>query len=52
VPAGAVFVEGWGGVSLRTIERKRRFAFVAPDYCTAELVGFVEERLGALVGRG
>ena len=52
VPAGAVFVEGWGGVSLRTIERKRRFCFVAPEYCTAELVGFVEERLEALVGKG
>jgi molybdopterin-guanine dinucleotide biosynthesis protein len=49
VPAGAMFVEGWGGVSLRTIERKRRFEFVAPEYCTAGLVGFVEERLGALV---
>jgi hypothetical protein len=49
VPTGAVFAEGWGGVSLRTIERKRRFEFVAPEYCTAELAGFVEERLGALV---
>jgi len=49
VPAGAVFAEGWGGVSLRTIERKPRFEFVAPEYCTAELAAFVEERLGALV---
>jgi len=49
VPAGAVFVEGWGGVSLRTIERKRRFAFVPPEYCTAELATFVEARLRALV---
>ena len=49
VPAGAVFTEGWGGASLRTIERKPRFEFVAPEYCTAELAAFVEERLGALV---
>jgi hypothetical protein len=49
VPAGAAFTEGWGGVSLRTIGRKRRFEFVAPEYCTAALSGFVEERLGALV---
>lgn len=52
VPAGAVFEDGWGGVSLRMIERKPRFEFVAPEYCTAELVGFVAERLGALIGRG
>src|ERR1700728_1743698 len=52
VPAGAVFTEGWGGVSLRVIERKRRFEFVAPGYCTAELAGFVVERLGAVVTRG
>ncbi len=52
VPACAVFEEGWGGVSTRMIERKRRFEFVAPEYCTAELVDFVAERLGALVGRG
>lgn len=50
VPAGAVFAEGWGGVSARTIARKPRFEFVAPRYCTAELAGFVEEHLGALVG--
>jgi molybdopterin-guanine dinucleotide biosynthesis protein len=51
VPSGAVFVEGWGGVSLRSIERKRRFEFVAPEYCGAELAGFVEQRLAALVKR-
>ena len=48
VPKGAVFAGGWGGVSLRMIERKRRFDFVAPEYCTAELVGFVGQRLGVL----
>jgi hypothetical protein len=50
VPAGAVFAEGWGGVSLRMIEGKRRFEFVVPEYCSAKLVAFVAERLGALVG--
>jgi len=52
VPKGAVFIEGWGGVSLRMIQCKRRFEFAAPEYCTPELTGFVEDRLGALIGRG
>ncbi len=51
VPKGAVFREGWGGVSLRMIEGKRRFEFVAPEYCTAELAGFVGERVRAVAGR-
>jgi molybdopterin-guanine dinucleotide biosynthesis protein len=51
VPAGAVFAEGWGGVSLKTIERKPRFEFLPPNYCSPELVGFVEQRLAALVAR-
>ena len=51
VPVGAVFEEGWGGVSRRVIEGKRRFEFVAPGYCGGDLVEFVEERLGALAGR-
>ena len=51
VPVGAVFAEGWGGVSLRMIEEKRRFTFAAPEYCSAGLAGFVAERLGTLVGR-
>jgi molybdopterin-guanine dinucleotide biosynthesis protein len=49
VPTGAVFVEGWGGVSLRTLERKPRFEFLAPQYCTPKLAAFVEARLEALV---
>jgi molybdopterin-guanine dinucleotide biosynthesis protein len=52
VPKGAVFVEGWGGVSLRMIEGKRQFCFVAPEYCTAELAGFVAERLAQAAGVG
>ena len=51
VPEGAVFAEGWGGVSTRMIEGKRKFYFRAPDYCSVELAGFVAERLGTLVGR-
>ncbi|MGA8938205.1 MAG: hypothetical protein WB439_03490 [Acidobacteriaceae bacterium] len=51
VPAGAVFEEGWGGVSRRVIEGKRRFEFVAPEYCSGALVEFVGQRLGALAGR-
>jgi hypothetical protein len=50
VPKGAVFAEGWGGVSLRMIERKKRFEFVAPEYCSVALAGFVAERLGMLMG--
>jgi hypothetical protein len=50
VPKGAVFAEGWGGVSLRMIERKPRFEFVAPEYCSAALAGFVAERLGRCAG--
>ncbi len=51
VPEGAEFGEMWEGVSRRLIEGKRRFGFRAPEYCTAELVGFVAERLGWVVGR-
>ncbi len=47
VPQGATFVEGWGGVSLRMIEGKRKFEFVAPAYCTPDLAAFVEQRLSA-----
>ena len=50
VPEGAEFGEMWEGVSRRLIEGKRRFGFCAPEYCSAELVGFVTERLGALAG--
>ncbi len=48
VPEGAEFGEMWEGVSRRMIEGKRRFCFRAPEYCSAELVAFVAERLGAL----
>ena len=51
VPKGAVFAEGWGGVSLRMIERKLRFEFVVPEYCSAELAAFVAERLACSPGQ-
>jgi molybdopterin-guanine dinucleotide biosynthesis protein len=44
VPEGAVFPEGWGGVSKRLLEGKRRFAFTPPEYCPAALVEFVAAR--------
>jgi len=48
VPEGAVFGDGWEGVSRRVVEGKRRFGFRAPVYCSEALVAFVEERLLAL----
>ena len=51
VPAGAQFEQGWEGVSARLVRTKRRFEFVAPDYCSAELVGFVAARLARVSAR-
>jgi hypothetical protein len=51
VPKGAVFAEGWGGVSLRMIERKPRFEFVPPEYCSSELAAFVADRLAGSAAR-
>jgi hypothetical protein len=45
VPKGAVFGEGWEGVSQRMLAGKRRFEFEAPEYCSEELVDFVAERV-------
>lgn len=45
VPDGTAFGEGWEGVSKRVVEGKRRFSFVAPRYCSDELLGFVAARL-------
>ena len=41
----------WQGVSVQLVERKPKFYFEAPVYCTAELAGFVRERLAAKVER-
>ncbi len=35
----------WAGVSAQLVARKPKFYFEAPGYCTAELAGFVRERL-------
>jgi molybdopterin-guanine dinucleotide biosynthesis protein len=48
VPEGAVFGEGWEGVSQRVLQGKRRFEFVPPVFCREDLVAFVEGRLGVL----
>jgi molybdopterin-guanine dinucleotide biosynthesis protein len=45
VPAGAEFPVGWGGVSPRMLAAKPRFSFVAPDYCSMELVEFVASKM-------
>jgi molybdopterin-guanine dinucleotide biosynthesis protein len=44
VPAGAVFPEGWAGVSSRLLKNKPRFQFTPPDYCPAALVEFAATR--------
>jgi hypothetical protein len=46
VPEGSVFDEGWEGVSQKVLAGKRRFEFIAPAYCSEELVEFVAKRLG------
>ncbi len=48
VPRGAVFGEGWEGVSQRLLEEKRRFEFVVPEYCSEALVEFVAGRIAAI----
>ena len=45
VPEGAVFGDGWEGVSRKLVEGKRRFGFVPPVYCGPELVAFVAGKL-------
>jgi hypothetical protein len=50
VPQGAVFGDGWEGVSQRLVEGKRSFEFVAPLYCGLDLVEFVVERLALATG--
>jgi hypothetical protein len=51
VPAGETAVPVWEDVSQRLYLSKRKFVFVAPEYCSAELAEFVAERLGALVAK-
>ena len=51
--ADAVIVTGgelgraqWSGVSLKLVERARQFRGEAPEYCSAEFLGFARGRLG------
>lgn len=39
----------WEGVSPGLLAKKPKFEFVAPDYCSNELVEFVKSRLGMLM---
>jgi hypothetical protein len=48
MPLGATLDGGWDGVSRRVVESKRRFDFVAPEYCPPALVAFVAERMQAV----
>ena len=51
MPAGSEAVRApWEGVSAATLARKRRFGFAAPEYCSAELAGWVRERMRGLAG--
>ena len=46
MPAGSQAASvPWDGVSAAMLARKRRFEFVAPSYCSAELAGWVRESL-------
>ena len=41
-------VAPWPGVSAQLVARKKKLFFEAPDYFTAEMVGFVREKLQAI----
>jgi molybdopterin-guanine dinucleotide biosynthesis protein len=47
VPQGALFTDGWQGISQRLLQAKRRFEFSAPVYCSDALIDFVSVRLRA-----
>lgn len=49
MPAAASAQEAaWHGISPHLIERKPRFVFTAPDYCSVALVSFVRDALGQI----
>src|ERR1700761_8013685 len=48
IPAHAAQA-AWEGVSLKLVAGKPRFEFVAPEYCSRELVEFVESRLKQVI---
>ncbi len=50
VPKGAVGRPEWKGVSLKLLEGTRVLSIEPPEYCTAEVVDFLAERLGVKAG--
>jgi hypothetical protein len=50
VPRGEVGRPEWKGVSLKLLEGTRVLTIEPPEYCTAEVVDFLAERLGVKVG--
>jgi hypothetical protein len=47
VPEGAVFGDEWSGVSAKVVATRRRFEFLAPEYCSEALIAFVREKMMA-----
>jgi hypothetical protein len=45
VPSGVDFCQGWEGVSNQVLERKRKFTFQAPEYCSVALAEYVRHEL-------
>jgi len=45
VPESGLQVAAWSGVSLKLVEGKPKFVMRPPEYCAAELVEFVRERV-------
>ena len=49
MPASTAPVSVWEGVSGQLVQRKLRFPFAAPEYCSSELVAFVRDALRSAV---
>ena len=49
ITGGELDAAVWQGVSLRLLAHAEKFAGFAPDYCGAELVSFVRERLTGII---
>jgi len=47
VPESSLADAAWSGISLKLIAHAERFAMRPPEYCSAELVEFVRERVAA-----
>ena len=50
VTGGNLRAAAWDGISLKLIERAKRFEGGPGDYCPESLVAFVRERLAVKVG--